>query len=118
MDIHGLENILNEVKIENNKKQIEHLFKLIDSDKNIVISRAEFEKYLTDYNEKEPISSNILNMNKGKNKLALFQEVLEVKVVLKDTDYFLAKEGYSTILNSDYAALTKCEQLIGKLTLL
>lgn len=110
-----MKKVLDEVKIENSKKQREHLFKLIDTDKNVVISKAEFTKYMDDYNEKLPLSANILH-TPGANKLGIFKEIMDVKIALTEDDYFLKKEnGYESILNSDYAALTKCEQLLGNL---
>ena len=115
--VDGLANVLDEVGIKNSTKQIEHLFRLIDTDKDVNVSKAEFAKYLETYNEKKSLGANILSINNSRGKkLQIFKEILEVKLTLTDHDYFLKEEcDYTTIMNSDYAALTRWEQLLAEL---
>ena len=54
------------------------------------------------------VGANILGGGSRGAKLAIFKDILEVKLALTDNDYFLKEEcKYTTIMNSDYAALTR-----------
>ena len=40
---------------------------------------------------------------------------MDVKLKLTDKDYYQTQEGFTTILNSDFACLTRVEEIVAKL---
>ena len=67
VDESGLEKVLNDAGIKNTSTQRSHLLKLLDSDKDIMLSYDELKKYIEDYNPNISISSNMLSKG-GNNK--------------------------------------------------
>lgn len=57
-------------KIENSKAQLQNLFKVIDTDNDVMVNLEEFEAFLRDYDPKKQLSTNILTKSGGKkNKM-------------------------------------------------
>jgi Ca2+-binding EF-hand superfamily protein len=53
--------ILDDIKIKNTAKQRQHLFKLLDSDNDVMVSYGELEVFLNSYESDKDLSTNIIS---------------------------------------------------------
>jgi hypothetical protein len=115
VDKEDLKKVLDEAGIESSEVQIQNLFKLLDNDKDVMISYEELEKYIDSYNPEKSIASNMLGKgtNNG-NMLGMLKEVCELKTEIHEDEYFL-KEYYTTIVNSDHTALKRVEMILDEM---
>ena len=68
ISIDQLNQILDANGIANTKKQREYLFKIMDSDKNVMISANEFKNFINKYDDEVSIGTNIFNKEGKKDK--------------------------------------------------
>lgn len=68
VSIDQLKQILDENGIANTKKQREYLFKIMDSDNDVMVSVKEFKDFISKYDAEVSIGTNILNKDGKKNK--------------------------------------------------
>lgn len=98
------------------KDQANKFFITADSDRDHLLAFEEIERFCFTYGEK--IDPNLI---KGKNKMQMFKrttlmkEVLDIKRELVEDDYFKPESHYTTILNSDVAAILRVEQIINEM---
>lgn len=59
-DQKGLKGALEEVGIANSKIQREALFKIMDTNNDVMISKHELEKFIDNYDSKKSVGANLL----------------------------------------------------------
>ena len=92
---------------------------MFDENGDGFIQEKELRNVLTKYNPNLSLESNFMGLmsnmmrNKDGEVKEVFKEIIELKVSLKESDFF--KKGCWTILNSETAALKIAEDLFNKL---
>lgn len=66
VDESGLEKVLNDAELKNSSQQRTQLLKLMDSDKDVMLSYDELKKYIENYNPEISMTSNMLAKGGGK----------------------------------------------------
>ena len=60
--------VLDTVGIANSKQQREYLFKVMDSDNDVMVSVTEFKNFISKYDTNVSMMTNVLNKDGKKNK--------------------------------------------------
>ena len=68
ISIGQLKQILDANEIANTKQQREYLFKIMDSDNDVMVSVNEFKNFISKYDSSVPLVTNIFNKEGKKNK--------------------------------------------------
>lgn len=68
VSIDQMKEIFDQNQIANTKQQREALFKIIDSDNDVMVSVDEFKKFIKKYDSDVPLVTNIFNRDGKKNK--------------------------------------------------